>query len=101
MLNDVVKLAENEGILVSFSIGHVVYFGDIDNLQYKIELLKGIWEKEENPAYIDLHNLETIITKPVWGMMPENKNKDEENVVDESDEENKANEQIRGAEVEE
>lgn len=72
MLNDVIKLSEKEGFLVHFDVGHVAFLGDTDNLPRKLEWLKGIWEKEENPAYIDLHNLDKVITKPVWGMLNEN-----------------------------
>jgi len=86
MLIDVVKLSDKDGILVSFAIGHVVFFGDTDNLQYKIELLKGILEKEENSAYIDLHNLESIITKPVWGMLEKNQQSENTNNAENTEE---------------
>ena len=88
MLNNVVKLSENEGFLVHFDIGHVAFLGDIDNLQRKIEWLKGIWEKEENPAYIDLHNLDKVITKPVWGVL--NNTSANNTVVDDVDKDNTA-----------
>lgn len=87
ILNDVTKLSENDGILVYFKVGHVAFLGDSDNLQRKIEWLKGIWEKEENPAYIDLHNLDKVITKPVLGMLNEGDKEDTsveaENIVTE------------------
>ncbi len=96
IINNVVKLTENDGILVSFDIGHVAFLGDIDNLQYKISLIKEIWKKEENPAYIDLHNLEKIITKPVWGVLEENKNEEVGEIVEDDNKE-----QTRGAADEE
>lgn len=68
MLNGVVKLGEKDGFLVYFEIGHIAYLGDTDNLQRKMEWLKSVWQKESNPAYIDLHNLDKVMTKPVWGM---------------------------------
>jgi len=94
MLNDVTGISDNNGILVSFNIGHMAFLGDIDNLQYKIDWLKGIWEKEENPAYIDLHNLDKVVTKPVWGVI---NNKASEEITDTANN----NEQIRSEEVEE
>lgn len=95
MLNEVVKLSENEGFLVHFKIGHVAFLGDIDNLQRKIEWLKGVWEKEANPAYIDLHNLDKVITKPVWGMLNDSKvitDVNTDNLTTEVDSDNVTNE---------
>lgn len=71
MLNDIVKLSYKDGILIHFALGHIAFLGETDNLQYKISWLKGILEKEANPAYIDLHNLEKVITKPAWGIFEE------------------------------
>ena len=76
MLKNVVSIVDNSGILVNFEIGHMVFFGDIDNLQHKIDWLRGILEKEKNPAYIDLHNLDKVITKPVWEVVNETKTSD-------------------------
>lgn len=95
MLNNVIKLTDDEGVLISFDVGHVAFLGDIDNLHYKISLIKEIWKKEENPSYIDLHNLEKIITKPVWGMLEKEKSEEELEVTDDNQE------QIRGVEGEE
>ena len=72
MLDGVIKISDKSGTLVYYQNGHIVYFGDNENLQRKIEWLKSVWEKEENPAYIDLHDLEHVITKPVWGMDVDN-----------------------------
>lgn len=70
MLSKVRKLTIlNEEYLIHLEDGHVAKIGDnIDNLQYKILLLKEIIERETNAAYIDLSNLDMIVTKPVWGM---------------------------------
>lgn len=68
MLNSVTKLVENDGFLVYFETGHIVFLGEVDNLQKKMDWLKSILKKEENSSYIDLHNLDKVITKPVWGM---------------------------------
>ena len=45
-------------------------------------------EKEENPAYIDLHNLDKVITKPVWGVL--NNTSTNNAVVDDVDKDNTA-----------
>jgi len=96
MLINVVKLSDNDGISVSLDRGHVVFFGDADNLRYKTDWLKGILEKEENPAYIDLHNLDKVVTKPVWGIFNDSKApEDESNFDDESAD------RMRGADDEE
>lgn len=76
MLSGVKKLTENDGILVHFEIGHVAFLGDIDNLQYKVAWLKSVWEKEETPSYIDLHNLDKVVTRPVWGLLDTDKGSD-------------------------
>ncbi len=69
MLNEVEKIfTEEEKYLVELKSGHVANFGEIDNLQYKLLLLKEIMSKETNSAYIDLSDLNMIVTKPVWGM---------------------------------
>lgn len=82
MLKSVIDVWDKDGIFVSFDIGHVIYFGDTDNLQHKIDWLRGILIKEGNPAYIDLHDLNKVITKPVWGMLDSIKDKKQENVSD-------------------
>ena len=46
----------------------------IYNLEYKILLLKEIVLKESNPVYIDLSDLNNIITKPAWGMFETREN---------------------------
>ena len=73
MVEIVDKLSYDNGILVHFEAGHIAYLGDVDNLEYKILWLNGIFEREENPSYIDLHNLEfeKVMVKPVWGMFSE------------------------------
>jgi len=90
MVKNVDKLTCDNGILVHFDVGHIAYLGDVDNLEYKILWLNGIFEREENPSYIDLHNLEKVITKPVWGMFTEV-----------TDEVANTEEQLRGEESEE
>ena len=91
MVKNIDKLTYDNGILVHFDVGHIVYLGDIDNLEYKVLWLNGIFEREQNPSYIDLHNLEKVITKPAWGIFTE----DTENTNQ------KNNEQLRGEEIEE
>lgn len=67
MLNGVTKLLENDGFLICFENGHIAFLGEVENLQKKLDWLKSILKKEENASYIDLHNLDKVITKPVWG----------------------------------
>lgn len=75
MLNKVQKLlVKDNAFLVFLKEGHVVNLGEnIDNLQYKVLLLNEIIVKETNAVYIDLSNLDMIVTKPVWGMFNEEK----------------------------
>lgn len=69
MLKEVQKLTlKDNNILVHFNFGHVTNLVDTENLQYKILLLKEIILREQNPVYIDLTDLDMIVTKPVWGM---------------------------------
>lgn len=69
MLNKVDKISYSaDEFTIFLTEGHIVNFGGNDNLQYKVMLLNEIIEREFNTAYIDLSNLEMIITKPVWGM---------------------------------
>lgn len=87
MLNKVEKLTiKDNNVLAFLENGHVTNLGDNENLQYKIILLKEIILKEANPVYIDLTDLNMIITKPVWGMFNDTAKNDES---------------IRGDEVEE
>lgn len=69
MLEEAQKLTlKDDNILVHFNDGHVTNLVDTENLQYKILLLKEIILRESNPVYIDLADLDMIVTKPVWGM---------------------------------
>jgi cell division protein FtsQ len=87
MLSKVEKLTiKDDNILVFLEKGHVTNLGDNENLQYKILLLKEIILRETNPAYIDLTDLNMIVTKPVWGMFDNN---------------NQTNDSVRGEEIEE
>lgn len=87
MLKEAQKLTiKNKDVLVHLAKGHVVNLNDTENLQYKILLLKEIIERETNPVYIDLTNLDMIVTKPVWGMFEED-SKEEDAMRGESIEE--------------
>lgn len=69
MLDEVERLfVENGEYLVELKIGHVANLGKIEDLQYKLLLLKEIIAKEENSVYVNLSDLTMIVTKPVWGM---------------------------------
>ena len=69
MLDKIEKMfMDNENYLIGLNAGHVACIGDTKNLQYKILLLKEIITRESNPVYVDLSNLDMIVTKPVWGM---------------------------------
>ena len=69
MLNEIERIfADNGNYLVSLKAGHVACIGDIKNLKYKLLLLKEIIARETNPVYVNLSDLNMIVTKPVWGM---------------------------------
>ncbi|MBP3284624.1 MAG: FtsQ-type POTRA domain-containing protein [Clostridia bacterium] len=68
ILKNVTKIVENNGILLYLDEGDIVNLGDVENLPYKMLLLKEIAAKEETASYIDLHDLERKIIKPVWGL---------------------------------
>lgn len=87
MVKNIKRLTYQDGILIHFNSGHIAFLGEAENLEYKMSWLKGICEREENPSYIDLHNLEKVITKPVWGMFDENGNPVYDNLRGEIDEE--------------
>lgn len=87
MVKNVEKLTYKDGILIHFNVGHIAFLGEAENLEYKMSWLKGIFEREENPSYIDLHNLEKVVTKPVWGMFDDDGNPIENNLRGETDEE--------------
>lgn len=75
MLNEVSKIFVEDGeYLIELKSGHVTNLGKIDNLQYKVLLLNEIISRETNPVYVNLSDLNMIVTKPVWGMFSETKN---------------------------
>jgi len=76
MLNDVEKLTVmDEKILIYLKEKNIANFGENTyNLEYKILLLKEIVLKETNPVYIDLSNINNIVTKPAWGMFETSEN---------------------------
>ena len=63
MLNIVEKIAQDENINIYTKSGHIVNFGDINNLEYKIKRLKGPIRKNDN--------LQIIFVRPLhWVQYP-------------------------------
>lgn len=73
MLSIVEKIEQDENINVYIKNGHVVNFGDINNLDYKIKRLKAVIEKEVSEKYyIDISNINIYpISKPLWTVTKE------------------------------
>lgn len=77
MLDEIEKMFTDNGrYLIGLKAGHVACIGDTKNLQYKILLLKEIITRESNPVYVDLSDLNMIVTKPVWGMFTDKSSQD-------------------------
>ena len=73
MLNIVEKIKQDENINIYIKSGHVVNFGDTNNLDYKIKRLKAVVEKEtDEKYYFDISNINTYpVSKPIWTLTEE------------------------------
>lgn len=73
MLQVVEKIDKDKDIIVYTKTGHVVKFGDMSDLDYKIKRLKAVNEIENSEKYyfdISNINIETI-SKPLWTITEE------------------------------
>lgn len=73
MLNSVERIEQNPDIIIYTKVGHVVYIGDIYNLDYKVKRLKAVISKEmDEKYYFDISNINIYpISKPLWTITQE------------------------------